>query len=85
MKSRLTNVNWLSVAGRGLDCPFKPELLGRPVLHDVTGDRILDSFVHLDCWTGDSRYPTTVLVHDGASDPTAPRQLGTLLTFGDDT
>jgi hypothetical protein len=46
---------------------------------DVTGDGRADALVIDECQSSTSAWPQEVEVFDGASDPSAPRLLGTLL------
>ncbi|WP_436536138.1 hypothetical protein [Actinoplanes sp. HUAS TT8] len=75
--NRLRDVNWLKVAGPQLNCDeTRPELHSKPVEHDITRDGVPDTFLDMDCYTGDGSDTSQVLVYDGASDPAAPALLG---------
>jgi hypothetical protein len=78
LRNQLGGVDWLRVIGPRLGCGTHVEMYTIPVEHDITGDGTPDTFVTLDCYTGNSSYPDHVEVYDGASSPAAPRLLGVL-------
>ncbi len=82
--NRLTNVDWVQLAGPQLNCGSLDPELRKAQQYDITGDGIPDSFVTLDCYTGTDRYPSTLLVYDGTSSPQQPQLLGAPLTSNDD-
>ncbi len=82
--NQLKRVDWEKVAGPLLLCGELEPDLRRVDYHDISGDGVPDSFVRMDCATGDDRYPNTILVYDGASSAARPRMLDALLVAEDD-
>lgn len=83
-ENQLGKVNWERVAGPLIGCSETEPDLRRKQTHDITGDRVPDTFIVMDCYTGNDRWPSSLLVYDGASSPSTPRLLGKLLTGEDD-
>lgn len=52
---------------------------------DVTGDGKKEAFVAVACVASTSSWPDRLEVFDGASDPSHPRRIATLLDYNDGT
>jgi hypothetical protein len=74
-------VNWTKVAADHADCSVTGLGIEFPwtvQAHDITGDKVPDSFVPIECVTGDASSFTQLEVFDGASHISSPRRLGVL-------
>ncbi|MCA1706292.1 MAG: hypothetical protein LC808_24710, partial [Actinobacteria bacterium] len=80
----LRETPWLEVVASDVDCStpgLGVELRWPPKKHDITSDGILDSFVPVECFTGDASSDTQLEVFDGASNPAWPTRIGVLTTM----
>lgn len=76
---RLADVEWRTFVAT---CPLAEQKMLVRIVYtaDVTGDGVPDSLVSDTCSTESTHNANTVEVFDGASDPSKPRRLATLLS-----
>jgi hypothetical protein len=80
----LAGVDWTKVI-TDMDCSYLGQGLQLDVLQfaDITGDGMAESFVAVSCKPINDSWPDFLEVFDGASDPTHPRHMATLLDYHD--
>ncbi|MBA3947301.1 MAG: hypothetical protein H0X37_22425 [Herpetosiphonaceae bacterium] len=85
----LEKVDWRQVITDlhcdGLDGPNRGVEIDEKQFADVTGDGKAEAFVAASCAPLTSSWPQRLYVFDGASDPTRPRLMATLLDYNDGT